>query len=58
MKVNILVGGRRFEDLPISEQMKVRDRITNAQRNIVETKLSIMINEGKSDKEIREYLGL
>lgn len=56
--VKITVGGKRFEDMSIAEQELYREKITDAQRNNVETRVSKMIAERKPKEEIYKYLGL
>jgi hypothetical protein len=55
MKTNIIVRGKKFEELELDEQEEIKDKITNAQREIVVGKLVKMVKEGKID-EVRAYL--
>lgn len=55
MKINIIVEGKKFEELTIDEQNKIKDKITDAQRDIVVKKLVKMVTEGRIE-EIMDYL--
>lgn len=58
MKINILVEGKRFEELSLDRQERIREKITDIQKNIVKRRLVRMIKNGKTEREIRDYLGL
>ncbi len=58
MKINILVEGKRFEELSLDRQERIREKITNIQKDIVKRRLVRMIKNGKTEREIRDYLGL
>ncbi|MCG8540456.1 MAG: hypothetical protein MJA82_11035 [Clostridia bacterium] len=58
MKINILVEGKRFEELSLDRQERIREKITDIQKDIVKRRLVRMIKNGKTEREIRDYLGL
>lgn len=58
MKINILVEGKRFEELSLDRQERIREKITDIQKDIVKRRLARMIKNGKTEREIRDYLGL
>lgn len=55
MKTNIIVQGKKFEDLTLDEQEKIKEKITDAQREIVVRRLIKLVKEG-SIGEIMDYL--
>lgn len=55
MKIDIIVEGKKFEDLNIDEQEKIKNKITDAERDIVVGKLVKMVKEGRIE-EIMDYL--
>ncbi len=58
MKINILVEGKKFEELSLDRQERIREKITDIQKDIVKRRLVRMIKNGKTEREIRDYLGL
>lgn len=55
MDINIIVEGKKFEDLTFEEQEEIKGKITDAQRDIVIKRLVKMVKEGRVE-EIMDYL--
>lgn len=55
MNINIIVEGKKFEELSLDEQEAIKDKITDAQREIVIKRLVKMVREGRLE-EIMDYL--
>lgn len=58
MKVRLFIGDILFEDLTKEQQEEAKQKYTDAYANIVLDRVIEMMNQGKSKKEIMDYLGL
>lgn len=57
-RVRVFVGDVLFEDLSKERHEEIKDKITEKVSSIVSSYVLKMVEEGKSEKEIRKFLKL